>query len=118
MLMTSCCSSDVAIGKRRYRFTWESGYGGLPTALIPVCGRQRQVDLCEFKSSLVYEASSRTVSYTEKHCLKETKEGKNSTYDLQYRAKSMPEMVIVFTKEAMFRLLICKTALKTFLLLL
>ena len=28
--------------------------------LIPALGRQRQVDLCEFKASLVYRASSRT----------------------------------------------------------
>ena len=28
--------------------------------LIPALGRQRQADLCEFKASLVYEASSRT----------------------------------------------------------
>jgi hypothetical protein len=34
--------------------------------------RQRQVDLCEFETSLVYKASSRiakTVCYGEKHCL-------------------------------------------------
>ena len=29
--------------------------------LIPVLGRQRQVDLREFKASLVYRVSSRTV---------------------------------------------------------
>ena len=29
--------------------------------LIPALRRQRQVDLCEFEASLVYEASSRTV---------------------------------------------------------
>ena len=28
--------------------------------LIPALGRQRQVDLCEFKASLVYRACSRT----------------------------------------------------------
>ena len=28
--------------------------------LIPALGRQRQVDLCEFKASLVYRESSRT----------------------------------------------------------
>jgi hypothetical protein len=29
-------------------------------SLIPACGRQRQVDLCEFGASLVYRARSRT----------------------------------------------------------
>ena len=40
------------------------------TPLIPVLGRQRQMDLCEFKVSLVTRASSRTGSkVTEKPCL-------------------------------------------------
>ncbi|MDP1142662.1 hypothetical protein, partial [Klebsiella pneumoniae] len=30
------------------------------TPLIPALGRQRRVDLCEFETSLVYTASSRT----------------------------------------------------------
>ena len=30
------------------------------TPLVPAFGRQRQVDLCEFKASLVYRVSSRT----------------------------------------------------------
>ena len=34
------------------------GCGG--PLLIPVLGRQRQGDLCEFKDSLVYRVSSRT----------------------------------------------------------
>ena len=34
--------------------------------LIPALGRQRQVDLCEFKISLVYRVSSRIQDYTEK----------------------------------------------------
>ena len=29
--------------------------------MIPALGRQRQVDLCEFKAGLVYRVSSRTV---------------------------------------------------------
>ena len=39
--------------------------------LIPALGRQRQEDLCEFKTSLVYRGSSRTARavYTEKSCL-------------------------------------------------
>jgi hypothetical protein len=34
--------------------------------LTPALGRQRQVDLCEFKNSLVYRVSSRTVRATQK----------------------------------------------------
>ena len=33
-----------------------------PMPLIPAVRRQRQADLCEFKASLVYRASSRTAS--------------------------------------------------------
>ena len=42
--------------------------------LIPALRRQRQADLCEFKASLVYRASSRTESIaTGKPCLKKQK---------------------------------------------
>jgi hypothetical protein len=33
--------------------------------LIPALGRQRQVDLCKFKTSLLYTASSRPTSETQ-----------------------------------------------------
>jgi hypothetical protein len=36
------------------------------TPLIPPCGRQRQVGLCEFEASLVYRESSRTELHGEK----------------------------------------------------
>jgi hypothetical protein len=35
--------------------------------LIPVLRRQRQVDLCEFKASLVYNVSSRTGKATQRN---------------------------------------------------
>jgi hypothetical protein len=38
---------------------------------ILICGRQRQEDICEFKTSLVYKSEFRdSQSHTEKHCLK------------------------------------------------
>ena len=37
------------------------------TALIPTLGRQRQVDLCEFKDNLVYRESSRTAKDTQRN---------------------------------------------------
>jgi hypothetical protein len=41
--------------------------------LIPALRRERQVDLCEFKASLVYKASPRTAKiYTKKPYLKKT----------------------------------------------
>ena len=41
---------------------------------IPALGRQRQADLCEFETSLIYRASSRTHSKaTEKPCLRRGK---------------------------------------------
>ena len=33
--------------------------------LIPAFGRQKQVDLCEFKASLIYTMNSRTARATE-----------------------------------------------------
>ena len=35
--------------------------------LVSALGRQRQVDLCEFKASLVYRLSSRTTRVTQKN---------------------------------------------------
>ena len=44
------------------------------TPLIPALGRQKPEDLCEFKASLVYRASSRIDSIaTEKPCLEKPK---------------------------------------------
>ena len=40
---------------------------GWLTSLILVLGRQRQVDLCEFKASLVYRVSSKTVRATQRN---------------------------------------------------
>jgi len=37
-----------------------AGRSGAHLYLIPVLGRQRQVDLCEFEASLVYRVSSGT----------------------------------------------------------
>ena len=34
--------------------------------LIPALGRQRQVDLCDFKAGLIYRVSSRTARTTER----------------------------------------------------
>ena len=39
------------------------------TALVPALWRQRQVDFCEFKASLVYNASSRTDKATHRENL-------------------------------------------------
>jgi hypothetical protein len=38
--------------------------------LIPAPGRQRQVDLCEFKASLVYRVSPRTGRATQRNLFK------------------------------------------------
>ena len=46
--------------------------------LIPALGRQRQVDLCEFKASRVYKLSFRTIKATQKNLLVSTnKQTKN-----------------------------------------
>ena len=41
--------------------------------LIPVFKKERQVDFCEFETSLIYRVSSRTARATEKPCLKKKK---------------------------------------------
>ena len=41
--------------------------GGDAHLEIPTLGRQRQVDLCEFKASLIYRASSRTGRATQRN---------------------------------------------------
>ena len=47
--------------------------------LIPALGRKRQVDLCEFKDSLVYRVSSRTARDTQRNLvLKKTKQNNNN----------------------------------------
>lgn len=45
------------------------------TLLITALGGQSQVDVCEFQDSLVSTVSSKTVSYTERACLKQTLAG-------------------------------------------
>ena len=48
-------------------------------SLILALRRQRQEDLCEFKASLMYRASSKTakaIFKTEKHCLEKPKKVK------------------------------------------
>ena len=47
--------------------------------MMPALRRQRQADLCEFKASLGYRASSRTVRATQRNPVmkkKERKEGR------------------------------------------
>jgi hypothetical protein len=47
--------------KRNTARKWQLGH----TPSIPALGRQRQVDLCEFKVSLVYRASSQAARATQ-----------------------------------------------------
>jgi hypothetical protein len=47
--------------------------------LIPALARQRQVDLCEFKATLVYRVRSRSSrAKTEKPCFKKIKQTKQT----------------------------------------
>jgi hypothetical protein len=41
--------------------------------LIPALGRQRHVDLCEFKASLIYRVSSRTAKATQRNLVSKNK---------------------------------------------
>lgn len=55
-----------------------------PRGEIPILmlRRQREADLCEFKTSVVYEATSSQSYYTEKSCLKNQKEDSSLIYVL------------------------------------
>ena len=51
---------------------------------ILALGRQRQTDFSKLKTSLVYKGSSRTArTYTEKSCLKASKQTKNFKYCIE-----------------------------------
>jgi hypothetical protein len=66
-----CCCSDHHPHPHQLLFKKEiDGQVWYHTPLIPAPGRQGQMDLCEFKASLVYIVSSRTVRYVIRSCLK------------------------------------------------
>ena len=48
--------------------------GGWCTPLIPALRSQRQVDLSEFKASLVYRVNSRTAKATQRNPISKTKQ--------------------------------------------
>ena len=48
--------------------------------MIPELGRQRQADLCQFGTSLVYRVISRTVRATEKLCLEKPTNQPNKNF--------------------------------------
>jgi hypothetical protein len=41
--------------------------------LVPALGRQKQVDLCDFKARLIDKVSSRAARVTQRPCLKKLK---------------------------------------------
>jgi hypothetical protein len=45
-------------------------------SLTPAIGRKRQVDLCEFKASLIYKASFRIAKATQRNHVLKKKKGK------------------------------------------
>ena len=47
--------------------------------LIPILGRQRQVDLCEFRASLVYKVSFRTARLLHRETLSQKNKQTNKT---------------------------------------
>ena len=63
--------------------------------LISALGRQRQVDLCEFKSSLVYKASSRIARATQRNPVskinKQTNKHTHKSINLQKKSHVVSE---------------------------
>jgi hypothetical protein len=58
----------------------------LHTPLIPAL-RQRQADLCEFKASLVYRASSRITRTTQRELVSQQKRRKRKTKKMRRRKR-------------------------------
>ncbi len=70
------CATTAWLQKIMKKFLKHENFAGRwwRMLLIPALGRQRQADLCEFETCLVYRASSRTGSKaTEKPCLEKQK---------------------------------------------
>jgi hypothetical protein len=53
------------------------------TPLIPALGRQRQVDLSEFRDSLVYQVSSRTARATQRNPVSKNLKKKKNYFTLK-----------------------------------
>jgi hypothetical protein len=62
MEATRIVISTASLRSKKLRNFSERGQEGtvVATSLVPALRKQRQVDLCEFKTSLVYTVSSRT----------------------------------------------------------
>jgi hypothetical protein len=65
-----------AFRRRKSTQPFMSFYVGVVVHTFYPKGWQRQADLCEFKASLIYSASSNTARDTESNCLEKPK-GKN-----------------------------------------
>jgi hypothetical protein len=59
------------------------------TPLIPVLGRQRQLDLYEFKANLVYRASSRTARAIQRNIVSKNKTKQNKTKQMDHIASKL-----------------------------
>jgi hypothetical protein len=47
--------------------------------LMPALGKQRQINLCEFKASLVYRVNSKTAKATQRNSVSKNKTKQNKT---------------------------------------
>ena len=57
---------------------------------MPVLWRQRQGDLCEFETSLVYRASSRKVRTTQRNPVSERKKGRRKKEKKKKEERNSP----------------------------
>jgi hypothetical protein len=70
-----CCDNKDPTYQEHYK-QLKLGSGGL-TPLIPAPRKLRQVDLCEFKASLVYRVSSRIARATQRNLVLKTNKQAN-----------------------------------------
>jgi hypothetical protein len=66
-----------------------SNWAVVARALIPALGRQKQVDLCKFETSLVFRVNSRTARSAQTNPASENKKKKIRTPQVQYMISSL-----------------------------
>ena len=73
----SLLAEPIELPKKYFKTKQRSCWQWWLTPLSPMLGRHRQADLYEFKASLVYRESSRTVRPTRRDPVSENKQASN-----------------------------------------
>jgi hypothetical protein len=60
-------------------------------SLIPALGRQKQAELCKFKTRMVYRGSSRTARTTQRNPVSKTKQNKTKQNKTKEPTQQKPQ---------------------------